>query len=236
MVVLPVDRLPDDPKDAQFIQVAADIIGETITACGGRTLALFTSFRNLEGVRDRVVVEGELPILCQERGRGMSKVELLRRFRDEPSTSLFGVESFWTGVDVSGESLTALIIDKLPFAQFNDPLIEAMKAKDEEQFWRWYNASCLLKLRQGMGRLIRSVDDIGVIVLLDKRLNTKQYGKHFVKSFGDVKRSRRTEDIAPFLLSALSKTKANRASFRTAQASTSMRATTAPESAYVPDC
>jgi ATP-dependent DNA helicase DinG len=234
LVVLPADRLPDDPKDPAFIQVASDVIEEVIESCGGRTLALFTSFRNLEGARDRVTAR--FPILVQERGSGLSKAELIRRFREEPETSLFGVESFWTGVDVVGESLTALVIDKLPFAQFDDPLIEAMKARDEEQFWKWYNASCLLKLRQGMGRLIRSVDDVGVIVLLDKRIKTKQYGKHFVKSFGPVQKSRSTADIAPFLATAKERTRANREAFRRAQESTALSAKEASEPAFVPEC
>jgi ATP-dependent DNA helicase DinG len=234
LVIVPKDRLPDDPKDPGFIQVAADVIGEIINECEGRTLALFTSFKNLEGVRDRVVTEHT--VLVQERHGGMAKSELIRRFRDEPGTSLFGVESFWTGVDVQGESLTALVIDKLPFAHFDDPLIDAMKARDEEQFWKWYNASCLLKLRQGMGRLIRSVDDVGIIAILDKRLATKQYGKHFVKSFGPVQKSKHTADIGPFLATAKEKTRLNREFFRRTQESLLLEAKVAPEPAFAPEC
>lgn len=234
MVVLPADRLPDDPKDPKFIDIASDIISETIEACGGRTLALFTSFRNLEGARDRVTAT--TPILVQEKRGGLSKAELIRRFREEPETSLFGVDSFWTGVDVVGESLTALIIDKLPFGNFDDPLVLAMKARDEEEFWKWYNASCLLKLKQGMGRLIRSVDDVGVIVILDKRLKTKQYGKHFAKSFGPVRKSKRTEDIREFLLSAKGATLVNREAFRREQESLTLEAREAPEPVFAPDC
>ncbi len=234
LVIVPKDRIPDNPNDPEFIQSAADIIGDTINLCQGRTLALFTSFKNLEGCRDRVVTE--YPVLVQERKGGISKAELIRRFREEPETSLFGVESFWTGVDVQGESLTALVIDKLPFAQFDDPLIEALKQKDEEQFWKWYNASCLLKLRQGMGRLIRSVDDIGVIVILDKRLSTKQYGKYFVRSFGPVMKSRHIDDISSFLLTAKDKTRENRAEFRRSQESMVIEAKVAAEPVFVPDC
>jgi ATP-dependent DNA helicase DinG len=234
MVVLPWERLPEDPKDPSFIDKAAEITEEVIEACNGRTLALFTSFRVLEGVRDRV--GGQRTVLCQERGRGMSKAELIRRFRDEPETSLFGVDSFWTGIDVPGDSLVALVIDKLPFMAYDDPLVEAMKARDEEKFWAWYTATALLKLKQGMGRLIRSIDDVGVVVLLDRRIRTKKYGKWFVQSFGPVQKSRNIPDIVEFLKTAKEKAAGGREAFQEGQRRMVLEPKRAKEPEWVPDC
>lgn len=234
MVVLPWERLPEDPKDPEFIEKAAEVVQEVIEMCNGRTLALFTSFRVLEGVRDRV--GGSHTVLCQERGRGMSKAELIRRFRDEPETSLFGVDSFWTGIDVQGDSLTALVIDKLPFMAYDDPLVEAMKARDEESFWAWYTATALLKLRQGMGRLIRSVDDVGVVVLLDRRIRTKKYGRWFVKSFGPVQKSRYVGEIPTFLNQAKRAASDGREAFQDAQRRLVLEPKRGKEPEWMPDC
>jgi len=216
LVILPTDdHIPNDPNDATFIDKASVVVEQVLKLCNGRTLGLFTSFKNLEGISKQV--KSDHPILCQERGGGMSRAELVRRFRDEPNTSLFGVESFWTGIDVVGDSLTGLIIDKLPFEHQDDPLVAAMKDKDSDEFWKWYNARAFLRLKQGVGRLIRSSSDVGIVVILDRRLKNKRYGKHMVEGLGPISKSVNVSDIALFLANAPILVKANRAVFEQEQ-------------------
>jgi ATP-dependent DNA helicase DinG len=149
----------------------------------GRALVLTSSYRVLEavaaGIRGRVpydvLVQGEAP-----------RERLLERFRDEVASVLVATSTFWQGVDVPGESLSLLVIDKLPFAVPEDPLVEARCERIVEHGGDWFREYALpaavLQLRQGFGRLIRSHADRGVVAILDPRLVSRPYGRAFLES------------------------------------------------------
>lgn len=227
LAVLP-DHLPGDkksalpdPKEKDYADRLVPFFQYVMDACDGRTLGLFTSYRNLEVVAEEI--RSPHPILVQERGGGMPRGELVRQFKADTHSSLFGVSSFWTGIDVVGESLTAVVIDKIPFEHHDDPLVAAMKENDEEAFWGWYNNRATIALRQGVGRLIRSHTDVGVIVILDERIKTKKYGPNMAKSLGPMRKSRKLQEIGPFLAMAAKNTAQNRAAFQAAQAKLVMK-------------
>jgi len=173
-------------------------------ACG-RTMALFTSRKRLRYVADnlgdvgyRVLVQGDM-----ERGA------LLAEFQNDIDSVLLATGSFWAGVDVPGESLSCLVIDKLPF-EADDPLSQAIKAQLLKQnlspFQHWAMPRAILTLKQGLGRLIRTTDDRGVMVVLDTRLTQKSYGAQFLRSL-DVPAScivYRSDVISEFLQAAAS--------------------------------
>ncbi|MBK8647830.1 MAG: ATP-dependent DNA helicase [Gemmatimonadetes bacterium] len=193
LLVVP-ERLPD-PRDADFIDEAARIFQHVVDACDGRTLGLFTSYRNLNAVYERldgrehrVLRQGDLP-------RG----ELTRIFKEDTGSILLGTESFWTGIDVAGEALTGLVIDKLPFPPPDDPVIDAICERDPRAFDNYLVPLAIIALRQGVGRLIRCKTDVGVAVILDKRIAEKGYGKKFLKSLPPMLTTRRVENIARFL-------------------------------------
>lgn len=210
-----------NPNAPEQIDNAVKVIQEVMELSDGRCLGLFTSYRMLEEVQKRV--RSEHPILFQERDGGLNRNELIAAFKEDTHSSLFGTSSFWTGIDVPGDSLTTVIIDKLPFDHQDDPLVEAMKEQfdtpDEEtnRFWVWYTNRAILKLRQGVGRLIRSQDDVGVVVVLDRRVAMKAYGKRMVASLGPIKKSNTIADIKEHLATAKEKVLANREAFIDAQ-------------------
>jgi len=193
LLVVP-ERLPD-PRDADFIAEAARIFQHVVDACDGRTLGLFTSYRNLNAVYDRldgrdhrVLRQGDLP-----------RAELTRIFKEDTGSILLGTESFWTGIDVAGEALTGLVIDKLPFPPPDDPVIDAICERDPRAFDNYLVPLAIIALRQGVGRLIRCKTDVGVAVILDKRIAEKGYGKKFLKSLPPMLTTRRVENIGRFL-------------------------------------
>ncbi len=193
LLVVP-ERMPD-PRDPGFIDAAADIFRQVLETCDGRTLGLFTSYRNLNAVyervaggRHRVLRQGELP-----------RAELTRIFKEDVGSVLLGTESFWTGIDVPGEALTGLVIDKLPFPPPDDPVIDAICERDPRAFDNYLMPLAIIALRQGVGRLIRCKTDLGVVVILDKRIAEKGYGKKFLKSLPPMLSTRRVENIARFL-------------------------------------
>lgn len=193
LLVVP-ERLPD-PREPDFIDSIADVFREVLDLCDGRTLGLFTSYRNLNAVyervaggRHRVLRQGDLP-----------RAELTRLFSQDVSSVLFGTESFWTGIDVAGESLTGLVIDKLPFPSPDDPVIEAICERDPRAFDNYLVPRAIIALRQGVGRLIRSKTDYGVVVILDKRIAEKGYGRRFLASLPRMLSTRRVASIARFL-------------------------------------
>ena len=193
LLVVP-ERLPD-PRDADFIDEASRIFQHVVDACDGRTLGLFTSYRNLNAVYERldgrehrVLRQGELP-----------RAELTRLFKEDVGSILLGTESFWTGIDVAGEALTGLVIDKLPFPPPDDPVIDAICERDPRAFDNYLVPLAIIALRQGVGRLIRCKTDVGVAVILDKRIAEKGYGKKFLKSLPPMLTTRRVENIGRFL-------------------------------------
>lgn len=159
----------------------ADAILPLVRAAGGRSLALFTAHGTMRRVAERVrqTLEGSGLALAVQ-GPDGSPAQVIAALRDNPRTVAFGVASLWTGIDVPGENLSQLIICRLPFDRPNDPIQSARADRYENPFIEHQVPTAILKLRQGAGRLIRTVDDRGVIVLLDNRVATKRYGARFL--------------------------------------------------------
>jgi ATP-dependent DNA helicase DinG len=195
--LLVVPPMPD-PNDPDFPTKMADVLHRVVMECGGRTLGLFTSYKNmetafqhLEGKTNghRLMKQGQLP-----------RTELTRIFKQDVNSVLLGTSSFWTGIDVSGEALTGLVIDRLPFGTPDDPIVDAINEKlGSQAFFRYLVPTAIIALRQGVGRLIRSRSDYGVIVVLDNRLTKKSYGKRFTRSLPKMRVTERVEDIGVFL-------------------------------------
>jgi len=199
LVVPPSTELPE-PNAPEFVDVAARRMIEVIEACGGRTLGLFTSYRQLNAVYERVCrhFRGRVRVLRQ----GEMPVGLLAKtFKEDVRSVLLGTTSFWTGIDVPGDALTGLVIDRLPFGQPDDPVSIRINETDPKAFAHYTVPKSILVFRQGVGRLIRSQRDVGAIVVLDKRVTTKGYGARFLKSLPQMKRAGSTSAIAPFLRS-----------------------------------
>jgi len=138
-------------------------------------------------------------------GKGTGKARLLEEFKMTSNAVLFATSSFWQGVDVKGEALSAVIIDKLPFQVPTDPLVAARSAQIENEGGRAFSdyqvPNAVLRLKQGLGRLIRSKSDRGILAILDNRLNTKGYGKLFLDSLPDYEMTHRAEDLVAFMRS-----------------------------------
>jgi ATP-dependent DNA helicase DinG len=152
-------------------------------ASGGRTLVLFTSYAQLK--RTAKNISGPLAqqdIIVYEQGEGASPNALLESFKSSDKAVLLGTRSFWEGVDIPGEALSVLVIVKLPFAVPSDPLIAARSETFEDPFNEYHLPEAILRFRQGFGRLIRTQSDRGVVVILDRRVLTKAYGKLFIES------------------------------------------------------
>ncbi len=164
----------------------ARLAEEVVSLCGlsqGRALVLTTSYRQLDELADRAAPRIPFPVLIQG---DAPRERLLERFRDEVDTVLIATQTFWQGVDVQGESLSLLVIDKLPFAAPGDPLVEARCERIAREGGDWFAAyalpSAILQLRQGFGRLIRGHADQGVVAILDPRLRTRGYGRRFLEA------------------------------------------------------
>jgi ATP-dependent DNA helicase DinG len=152
-------------------------------ASGGRTLVLFTSYAQLK--RTAKNIAGPLAkqdIVVYEQGEGASPNALLESFKSSERAILLGTRSFWEGVDIPGEALSVLVIVKLPFAVPSDPLVAARSETFEDPFNEYHLPEAILRFRQGFGRLIRTQSDRGVVVILDRRVLTKAYGKLFIES------------------------------------------------------
>lgn len=192
-----------EPAAPGYPQALRERMEQLITLAGGRTLALFTSFAAMEqayaNLRDRMpyplLIQGEAP-----------RRKLLQQFSRLTDSVLFAVASFWEGVDVPGESLSMVIIDKLPFEVPSDPVIMArsnrIKALGGNPFVDFQTPRAILTLRQGVGRLMRTADDRGVIAILDTRLFTKGYGRQFLKSLPPSPLTRDLDEVAAFFQSS----------------------------------
>ncbi|MCS7250030.1 MAG: ATP-dependent DNA helicase [candidate division WOR-3 bacterium] len=187
-------NIPLPTEEEPFYEKAAKIISDIIHHAKGRTLVLFTSFKALKRVYE-LCDKTRYPILIQE--ENSSTIFLLSEFQKNINASLFATGSFWQGIDVPGESLSCLIITRLPFDVPDEPRIEGIKEKLKKEnldpFWYYQLPNAVLKFRQGFGRLIRSKEDYGAIVILDKRIIEKSYGKYFLKSL--PKSVKNTENI-----------------------------------------
>jgi ATP-dependent DNA helicase DinG len=182
-----------DPRTPQFAVKAAERIRKILAVTRGRAFVLFTSYAQMNDIYERLLGEMEFPMLRQG---DAPKTALLEEFRLTPNAVLFATSSFWQGVDVQGEQLSCVIIDRLPFAVPSDPVVAArVKAIDAEggnAFFQYQVPSAVITLKQGFGRLIRSLHDRGLLVLLDNRILKKQYGRVFIDSLPNY---RKTTDV-----------------------------------------
>jgi ATP-dependent DNA helicase DinG len=188
-----------DPRDPNFQEQAARRIRRVLEITKGRAFCLFTSYQQMRDMHDRMLVELGYPLLLQ--GTAPRKA-LLEEFRETPNAVLFGTSSFWQGVDVQGEALSCVIIDRLPFAVPSDPVVAArMKAIQEEgrnPFLEYQVPAAVITLKQGFGRLIRSLEDRGVLMLLDPRIQTQRYGRVFLESLPPYRVTQEITDLEKF--------------------------------------
>ncbi len=186
-----------EPRSPEFNQMAANEIIKLLNITRGRAFVLSTSNAAMNTLFELVSMRVNFPCLVQG---SMSKAGLLERFRKTPNAVLFATSSFWQGVDVQGEQLSCVIIDKLPFAVPTDPIVAARtKFIDEnggKSFFDYSVPQAVITLKQGIGRLIRSASDKGVIALLDPRLKTKGYGKDFINSLPRTRVTSELQDVA----------------------------------------
>ncbi|HKC87518.1 MAG TPA: ATP-dependent DNA helicase, partial [Blastocatellia bacterium] len=191
-------KMPD-PRDAGYQHAAAGEIVKILNASRGRAFVLCTSYSQMEALREMVEFKIDFPILMQGEG---SRSGILDRFRSTPNAVLFATSSFWQGVDVRGEALSCVIIDKLPFAVPSDPVIGARQRYIDNHGGNSFNSysvpSAIITLKQGLGRLIRSATDRGVLSILDPRIVTKGYGQQFLKSLPPSPITRKIEDVESF--------------------------------------
>ncbi len=196
-------RLPD-PQSPSFVEAVIDCAIPLIRASQGGAFVLFTSHRALQRaaqiLRERwaeetpynLYVQGEAP-----------RERLLKEFRDDGYGVLLGTSSFWEGVDVKGEALRLVIIEKLPFASPDDPIVKArvdhLTATGGNGFRDYQLPEAALALKQGVGRLIRSEEDYGAVVICDPRLVTKNYGRVFINALPAMPVTREVEDVIHFL-------------------------------------
>ena len=188
-------RLPD-PRSPEFADAAAAEVIGLLNATEGRAFVLSTSFAGMKALYERVADEVEFPCFLQGTA---SKAGLLEKFRETPNAVLFATSSFWQGVDVRGEQLSCVIIDKLPFAVPSDPVVAARQRYIEDQggssFYEYSVPQAIISLKQGLGRLIRSATDRGVLAVLDPRLRTKAYGRLFLESLPPCRVTSKIEEV-----------------------------------------
>ncbi|HSE16991.1 MAG TPA: helicase C-terminal domain-containing protein [Pyrinomonadaceae bacterium] len=194
-------RMPD-PRDRNWGSAAADEVIRILNATEGRAFVLSTSLAGMQSLFENVWAEIDYPCLVQG---SASKGQLLKKFRETPNAVLFATSSFWQGVDVRGEQLSCVIIDKLPFAVPTDPIVAARQRYIEDSggssFYEYSVPQAIITLKQGLGRLIRSTTDRGVLAILDPRLRTKGYGRTFLQSLPPCRVTSRIDDLASILSS-----------------------------------
>ena len=176
--LLAVPNIPE-PNNLAYTDHLCRLVNYVVNEIGGRTLALFTSYSKMKAVKETLACS-DYRILCQG---DAPNSQLAKDFREDPNSVLLGTESFWTGIDIPGKSLSCVIIDRLPFTVPTDPVLIAMDKKlDGNSFMGFSVPAAVIQLRQGVGRLIRRSTDFGVVVLADRRLMTKRYGGIFLSS------------------------------------------------------
>jgi ATP-dependent DNA helicase DinG len=188
-------HLPDPRQDRA--DAVHDELAALIEAAGGRTMALFTSWRAMQAAVEALRPRLDTPVLAQGE---QPKPALLNAFTADPATSLFATMSFWEGVDVPGPSLSCVVIDKLPFARPDDPLLEARREQVGQRAFELIDlprASTLLA--QGAGRLIRTAADRGVVAVLDPRLATARYRWDLIRSLPPMRRTKDRDEVLALL-------------------------------------
>jgi len=197
LLYVPPD-LPD-PRTSQFAPQAADRILKLLQITRGRAFVLFTSYAQMKEVYARVIGLTDYPLLLQG---DAPKSALLEEFRLTPHAVLFATSSFWQGVDVQGEQLSSVIIDRLPFAVPSDPIVaarvRAIDADGGNAFFQYQVPAAVITLKQGFGRLIRSLNDRGLLTLLDNRILKKSYGRIFVESLPNYRRTTNLAEVERF--------------------------------------
>jgi ATP-dependent DNA helicase DinG len=191
-------HLPE-PRDPAFTKAASDEVVRLLKLSRGRAFVLFTSYQQMRLMHDRISLAIDYPTLLQGTGpRGA----LLEEFRATPNCVLFATSSFWQGVDVPGEQLSCVIIDRLPFAVPSDPIVDArvqkVRGEGGNPFYDYQVPQAAIALKQGFGRLIRSRSDRGVLVLLDNRVTKQRYGQVFFDSLPDYAFTTKIADVENF--------------------------------------
>ncbi|HTH51473.1 MAG TPA: ATP-dependent DNA helicase, partial [Pyrinomonadaceae bacterium] len=198
--ILYLPKAMPDPRAPEFSAIAASEIVRIINVTQGHAFVLCTSNSSMAALYELVSARTSYPCLLQGT---MSKTGLLDRFRSTPNAVLFATAGFWQGVDVRGEHLSCVIIDKLPFAVPTDPVVQARaKFIDENggrSFFDYSVPQAVISLKQGIGRLIRSRTDRGVIAILDPRLRTKSYGRDFLSSLPRMRITANLDDVESML-------------------------------------
>lgn len=196
--ILIVPKMKSQPNDPAFPTEISGHINRIIKSLKGRTMCLFTSYKNLdlcaqaaESTGVKILRQGDAP-----------RSKLLKEFRRDEGTALFATSSFWQGVDIPGEALSCLVIDKIPFMNPGDPLLEALQERDAQSFTNYSLPKAILDLRQGIGRLIRRRSDRGVVVIFDTRLFTKAYGAEVLASLPDSRVTRDLDELEKFFKSS----------------------------------
>ena len=193
-----------EPNDPAYAEAVARVAWPAIRAAGGKTFVLCTSLRAMrrihELLKERLAEEGaEYPLLLQGEG---SRSELLERFRFLGNAILVASQSFWEGVDVRGEALSLVVIDKLPFAPPDDPVLAAriadLKKSGRNAFYEVQLPRAVISMKQGAGRLIRDENDRGVLMVCDPRMITKSYGRRIWQSLPPMRRTREIADVETF--------------------------------------
>ena len=197
LLYLPAD-LPE-PQQYDFVSSLVDAALPVINACGGRTFMLFTSYRAMNEAAELLKDEIDFPILVQ--GDSPPR-DMIDKFRELGNAVLLGTASFWEGVDVRGEALSCVIIDKLPFAAPNDPVLEArldtLRQQGKNPFGEHQLPQAVITLKQGVGRLIRDQADRGLLMICDTRLRTRSYGHTFLNSLPRMPRTQKLEVVERF--------------------------------------
>jgi ATP-dependent DNA helicase DinG len=191
-------HLPD-PRNPAFSKEASIEVTQLLKLSRGRAFVLFTSYQQMRLMYDRISLDIDYPTLLQGTG---PRSALLEEFRATPNCILFATASFWQGVDVPGDQLSCVIIDRLPFAVPSDPIVDARvrKLRDEggNPFYDYQVPQAAIALKQGFGRLIRSRSDRGVLVLLDNRVTKQRYGQVFFDSLPDYGFTTKITDVESF--------------------------------------